>query len=220
VDRAQALGWKQVEVLDGDLGQSAGLGAARRAGFDRLIASVALGEVGVIFSRELSRLFRTDKDFCHLLEVCGLFDTLLADDERVYDLNVMDDQLVLGIKGTLSVVELKVLKMRMQAGMEAKARRGELKRLLPPGYVRDGTGAVVKDPDERLRDAISLVFARFRETWSIRQTFRWFHDEGVELPVNKSQAGRMTLVWQLPSTSFVGGAAQPVLRRRVRVRST
>lgn len=204
VERAQLLGWKQVEVFDSDLGRSAGLGAATRAGFDRLIASVALGEVGMIFSRELSRLFRTDKDFCHLLEVCGLFDTLLGDDERVYDLNVMDDQLVLGIKGTLSVVELKVLKMRMQAGMEAKARRGELERLLAPGYVRDGTGAVVKDPDERVRDAMSLVFQQFRQTWSIRQTFKWFHDEGVELPVNKSVAGQMTLVWQLPSQSFVG----------------
>ena len=204
VERAQVLGWQQVEVLDNDLGRSAGLGAAARGGFDRLIASVALGEVGMIFSRELSRLFRTDKDFCHLLEVCGLFDTLLGDDERVYDLNVMDDQLVLGIKGTLSVVELKVLKMRMQAGMEAKARRGELERLLAPGYVRDGTGAVVKDADERVRDAMSLVFEQFRQTWSVRQTFKWFHEEGVELPVNKSQAGQMTLVWQLPSQSFVG----------------
>jgi DNA invertase Pin-like site-specific DNA recombinase len=154
VERAQALRWKQVEVLDHDLGCSAGLGAASRAGFDRLIASVALAEVGIIFSRELSRLFRTDKDFCHLMEVCGLFDCLLGDEERVYDLNVMDDQLVLGIKGTLSVVELKVLKLRLQAGMEEKARRGELSRLLAPGYVRDATGAVVKDPDERVRDAM------------------------------------------------------------------
>ncbi len=130
VERAQALGWKEVEVVDLDLGRSASLGAAARAGFDSVIASVALAEVGIIFSRELSRLFRTDKDFCHLMEVCGLFDCLLGDEEQVYDLNVMDDQLVLGIKGTLSVVELKVLKLRMEAGMKEKARRGELARLL------------------------------------------------------------------------------------------
>ena len=203
VERAHALGWKQVEVVDLDLGCSASLGAAARAGFDSVIASVALAEVGVIFSRELSRLFRTDKDFCHLMEVCGLFDCLLGDEEQVYDLNVMDDQLVLGIKGTLSVVELKVLKLRLQAGMEEKARRGELARLLSPGYVRDATGAVVKDPDERVRDAMGLVFKKFRESWSIRQTFKWFHDEGVELPVNKSVEGRMQLVWQLPKQSFI-----------------
>lgn len=203
VERAQVLGWKQVEVFDHDLGCSASLGAALRAGFDRMIATVALSEVGVIFSRELSRLFRTDKDFCHLMEVCGLFDCLLGDEERVYDLNVMDDQLVLGIKGTLSVVELKVLKLRLQAGMEEKARRGELSRLLAPGYVRDAMGAVVKDPDERVRDAMGLVFKKFRESWSIRQTFKWFHDEGVELPVNKSVGGRMQLVWQLPKQPFI-----------------
>ncbi len=203
VERAQALGWKEVEVVDLDLGRSASLGAAARAGFDSVIASVALAEVGIIFSRELSRLFRTDKDFCHLMEVCGLFDCLLGDDERVYDLNVMDDQLVLGIKGTLSVVEFKILKLRLQAGMKEKARRGELARLLAPGYVRDATGSVVKDPDARVRDAMGLVFKKFRESWSIRQTFKWFQDEGVELPVNKSVEGRMQLVWQLPKQSFI-----------------
>ncbi|MFQ5923721.1 MAG: recombinase family protein [Anaerolineales bacterium] len=208
VERARVLGWKQVEVFDQDLGCSAGLGAASRAGFDRLIASVALGEVGIIFSRELSRLFRTDKDFCHLMEVCGLFDCLLGDEERVYDLNVMDDQLVLGIKGTLSVVELKGMKLRLQAGMEEKARRGELSRLLAPGYVRDAMGAVVKDPDKRVRDAMGVVFKKFRESWSIRQTFKWFHDEGVELPVNKSVGGRMQLVWQLPTQSFIRDVVQ------------
>jgi len=208
VERAQALRWKQVEVFDHDLGCSAGLGAASRAGFDRLIASVALAEVGIIFSRELSRLFRTDKDFCHLMEVCGLFDCLVGDEERVYDLNVMDDQLVLGIKGTLSVVELKGMKLRLQAGMEEKARRGELSRLLAPGYVRDAMGAVVKDPDERVRDVMGLVFKKFRESWSIRQTFKWFHNEGVELPVNKSVGGRMQLVWQLPTQSFIRDVLQ------------
>src|SRR5688500_2304418 len=150
-ERARGLGFRNVEVIDSDLGCSAGLGAARRVGFDRVVAAVARGEVGLILSREASRLSRTDRDWCHLLEVCQIFDTLIADDEQVYDLSLLDDQLILGIKGTLSVVELKVLKLRMLQGKENKAKRGELGFRLPPGYVWDGTGIVVLDPDERVR---------------------------------------------------------------------
>ncbi len=203
-DRARDLGFCDVEVIDTDLGSSAGIGAATRVGFDRLVGAVALGEVGIILSREVSRLSRTDKDWCHLLEVCQLFDTLIGDEEQIYDLSLIDDQLVLGIKGTLSVVELKVLKMRMLRGMEEKAARGELERLLPPGYVRDSTGKVVKDPDKRVSEVISLVFQKLHETGTVRQTFKWFHDNDVQLPVNKSQNGRMAVAWQLPTHSFIG----------------
>lgn len=206
VDRARALGWTQVEVIDSDLGWSAAMGAAPREGFARLLASVALGEVGLVLSREVSRLSRTDKDWCHLLEVCQLFDTLIGDAEQVYDVSLIDDQLVLGIKGTLSVVELKVLKLRLLQGMEAKARRGELIRILPPGYVTDGTGRVVKDPNVRVQEAIALIFRTFRETWSIRQTFKWFHAQGIELPVTRKRDGRVELVFQLPTHSFIGHA--------------
>lgn len=203
VDRARDLGWTEVEVIDTDLGSSAAIGAGPREGFQRLLAAVALGNVGIVLSREASRLSRTDKDWCHLLEICQLFDTLLADAERVYDLSLLDDQLVLGIKGTLSVVELKTLRMRLHQGMEEKARRGELIRLLPPGYVCDALGKVVKDPDERVREAIASVFRRFRELWSIRQTYLWFHEHGIELPVNQVRAGKHQIVFQLPTHSFV-----------------
>src|SRR6266704_2225707 len=134
-ERVRALGWKQVEIINSDLGSSAGIAAARREGFERVLSSVALGEVGIVGSREVSRLSRTDKDWCRLLEVCQIFGTLIADEQQVYDLNYLDDQLVLGIKGTLSVVELKVLRQRLQAGQESKARRGELFKRLPVGYV-------------------------------------------------------------------------------------
>ena len=100
-DRARALGWDRVEIIDSDLGRSAAIGAARREGFERLIASVALGEVGLVLSREVSRLSRTDKDWCHLCEVCQIFGTLIGDADQLYDLELMDDQLVLGIKATL-----------------------------------------------------------------------------------------------------------------------
>src|SRR5713101_3576710 len=202
-ERAMELGWKSVEVIDVDLGCSASLGAAEREGFDRLVGSVARGEVGIVLNREVSRLIRTDKDWCHLVEVCTVFGTLIGDAERVYDLRLVDDQLVLGIKATMSVAEMQVLRMRLIQGMRAKAGRGELVRMLPPGYVRDATGMVVKDPDRRVQQAVDLMFRRFRETWSVRQTFTWFHDEGIELPVNKSLGGQMRVVWRVPTHSLI-----------------
>ena len=129
-DTAKAYGFKHVEIVDCDLGMSAATGAQAREGFKRVLASVALGEVGIVLSRELSRLSRTDKDWCQLMELCQIFNTLIADAENLYDLNRLDDQLVLGIKGTLSVVELKTLKFRLQQGREEKAKRGELGRCL------------------------------------------------------------------------------------------
>jgi DNA invertase Pin-like site-specific DNA recombinase len=132
-DSAKAYGFARVEVIDCDLGMSASAGAPQRAGFKQLLASIALGEVGLVLSRELSRLSRTDKDWCHLLELCQIFNTLIGDAQNLYDLNRMDDQWVLGIKGTLSVVELNTLKLPLQHGREAKAKRGELGRCLAPG---------------------------------------------------------------------------------------
>src|SRR3990172_10717910 len=123
--RARALGFREVEVVDADLGASAAVGAKRREGFERLLGAVALGQVGLILSRELSRLLRTDKDFCQLIELCQLFGTLIGDEETLYDASRMDDQLVLGIKATISVVELKVLRLRRAQGKENKAKRGE-----------------------------------------------------------------------------------------------
>jgi DNA invertase Pin-like site-specific DNA recombinase len=200
-ERMRALGWKEVEIINCDLGSSAAIASARRDGFERVLSSVALGEVGIVGSREASRLSRTDKDWCRLLEVCQIFGTLIADEQQVYDLNYLDDQLVLGIKGTLSVVELKVLRQRLQAGQESKARRGELFKRLPVGYVRDPMDKIVFHPDQRICEAIQLVFAKFRERWSVRQTFQWFRDHDVELPANPIQGTR--LVWKIPTQSLV-----------------
>src|SRR5690348_13593965 len=200
-ERVRALGWTQVEIINSDLGSSAGLAAAQREGFERVLSLVALGEVGIVGSREVSRLSRTDKDWCRLLEVCQIFGTLIADEQQVYDLNYLDDQLVLGIKGTLSVVELKVIRQRLLAGQESKARRGELFKRLPIGYARDPVGKIAFHPDRRVCEAIQLVFAKFRELWSVRQTFQWFCDHDVELPANPIQGTR--LVWKIPSQSLI-----------------
>lgn len=200
-ERMRNLGWKAVEIIDSDLGCSAGIASSRREGFERVLSAVALGEVGIVGSWEVSRLSRTDKDWCRLLEVCQIFGTLIADEQHIYDLNSLDDQLVLGIKGTLSVVELKILRQRMQAGQESKARRGELFKRLPIGYVLNEVGSVVFHPDRRVYEALQLVFIKFRELWSVRQTFQWFRDHDVELPANPIYGIR--LVWKIPSHSLI-----------------
>src|SRR5271157_4451405 len=200
-ERVRALGWRQVEIINSDLGSSAGIAAAQREGFERVISQVALGEVGIVGSREVSRLSRTDKDWCRLLEVCQIFGTLIADEQQVYDLSYLDDQLVLGIKGTLSVVELKVMRQRLLAGQESKARRGEMFKRLPVGYAKDAVGKVALYPDQRVCEAIRLVFAKFRELWSVRQTFHWFRDHDMELPANPIRGTK--LVWKTPSQSLI-----------------
>src|SRR5262244_2503035 len=200
-DRIRSLGWRDVEIIDSDLGSSAAMAAARREGFERVLSLVALGEVGIVGSREVSRLSRTDKDWCRLLEVWQIFGTLIADEQQVHDLNYLDDQLVVGIKGPLRVVELEGIQQRLLAGPESKARRGELFKRLPVGYAQDLMGKIVFHPDRRICEAIQLVFAKFRELWSVRQTFQWFRDHDVELPANPIQGTR--LVWKIPSQSLI-----------------
>src|SRR5437899_11025916 len=185
--REQAITWgfRDVEIIDEDLGSSAALGARERDGFTQLLGRVALGEVGLVLSIEVARLSRTDKDWCHLLELCQVFGTLIADADHIYDLSTMDDQLVLGIKGTLSVVELKVLKNRLLRGQEEKARRGELFRMVAPGYRCDVGDRIINDPDLRFQTAIQLVFTKYRETWLRKHRRlgpRTAKGVGVELP--------------------------------------
>jgi DNA invertase Pin-like site-specific DNA recombinase len=199
--RASALGFERVQTIDCDLGLSATLGS-QRPGFQQLLSTVAMGDVGIVFSRELSRLSRTDKDWCHLMEMCQLFNTLIADEETVYDPNHTDDQLVLGIKGTLSVAEMNILRLRMQRGKEAKAKRGELFCTIAPGYVHDGV-RLVKDPNVRVQEIIALVFEKFLELGSIRQTYRWFLDNHIEVPTNKSLGGKLGITWKLPAQTFI-----------------
>jgi DNA invertase Pin-like site-specific DNA recombinase len=203
VNRARSLGWQSIDVVDADLGRSAALGARRRPGFEQVISKVALGEVGVVLSREVSRLSRTDRDWCRLLEVCQIFGTLIGDEDQIYDLDQLDDQLLLGIKGTLSVVELKVLKARMQSGMEAKARRGEFRHQLPSGYVYDADGRPVKDPDLRVQNAIGLMFEKFRVFGCVRQFYNWIVDEGLEFPVRRYVGSRLKTTWYVPPLLWV-----------------
>ena len=137
-DQAVALGWhpEQVVVIDDDLGQS-GAQAAGRVGFQRLVADVGLGQVGIVLSLEVSRLARNSSDWHRLLELCAMSDTLILDEDGLYDPNQFNDRLILGLRGTMSEAELHFLRVRLDGGKLNKARRGELRTPLPAGLVYD-----------------------------------------------------------------------------------
>ncbi|MBK8978769.1 MAG: recombinase family protein [Planctomycetes bacterium] len=175
--RAIAIGWSQPLVIDEDLGVSAA-GYAERPGFQRLLSMVAMREVGIVLCIDASRLSRNSKDWAHLFELCAYFGTLIADLDQVYDLTAPNDRLVMGIKGTMSELELTILRRRLQGGLESKAARGELRINLPAGYVYDGDD-IVMDPDQRVQAAIRLMFDQFDRSSSIRQLAMWYRDQDI-----------------------------------------
>jgi DNA invertase Pin-like site-specific DNA recombinase len=183
VDRARELGWgpEQVHVVDEDLGRS-GAEASARAGFQSLVAAVGLGRVGLVLGIEVSRLARRNADWYHLLDLCSLTDTLIADADGVYHPLDYNDRLVLGLKGTMSEAELHVLRSRLDAGLRHKAARGELRQLLPVGLDYDEDGRVVLTADEAVRAAITAVFDRFAELGSARQVLLSLRADGLRVP--------------------------------------
>lgn len=183
VERACQLGWprEQVVVIDDDLGRSA-TSTRDRPGFQRLVAEVGLGHVGLVLGIDVSRLARSCRDWYQLLEMCALFNTLIADADGVYDASHFNDRLLLGLKGTMSEAELHVLKSRMHEGRCAKARRGELVMGLPRGYVLLPSGAVTLDPDEQVRTAVQLVFDVFERRRSVRGVLRHLVEHDLKLP--------------------------------------
>jgi DNA invertase Pin-like site-specific DNA recombinase len=183
VERAVALGWprNRVAVIDDDLGQSASVTGAR-GGFQRLIAEVSLARVGIVLSWDASRLARNSGDWHQLLELCGLFGTLLADGERLYDPVSYHDRLLLGLSGMMSEAELHQLKQRLQAGARHKAERGELPLPLPVGLLRLPDRTVVLDPDEEVQARIRLVLAKFAELGTAKAVVRYCQRAGLPLP--------------------------------------
>lgn len=198
-DHLRSLGWREVQVIDEDLGKSAG-GAVDRSGFDRMVADVCLRKVGAVAARELSRFARNSKDWQQLIEVCRVVDTLLIDQEAVYDARRSNDRLLLGLKGTLNEYELDVLRLRAFEARNEKVRRGELITTPPAGYII-ADGQLVMDPDLRVQEAVRLVFKRFLQLGSARQTALWFMEKGVDLPVRAE--GRGKLIWKRPSYQTV-----------------
>src|SRR4051794_16418289 len=162
--RARELGWHDagIDVIDADLGLS-GASAAQRSGFKELVGRVGLSEVGLILSIDVTRLARNCSDWYPLLDICGLRGCLIADRDGVYDPGSANGRLLLGLKGTISELELHTLRGRLTAGLLNKAGRGELAQALPTGLVRDAHGKVAKHPDREVQERISLVFAAFLE---------------------------------------------------------
>lgn len=182
-ERAMALGWRldQVIIIDSDLGQS-GASAVDREGFQRLVSEVSLGRAGIVMGLEVSRLARNSTDWHRLLEICALADTLILDEDGVYDPAHFNDRLLLGLKGTMSEAELHILQARLRGGLLNKARRGELEIRLPIGFVYDPAGRVRLDPDIRVQDSIRLFFRTFRRTGSAIATVKAFRKEGLTFP--------------------------------------
>lgn len=181
--RAIALGWDddRIVVIDSDQGES-GASAAWREGFRRLVTDVGLGRAGIVMGLEVSRLARNNADWHRLLEICALANTLILDEDGVYDPTNFNDRLLLGLKGTMSEAELHVLKARLRGGILNKVRRGEYRCLLPTGFLYDESGAVVLDPDAQVRETIGHFFETFTRVGSAHQTVKAFQDEGLRFP--------------------------------------
>lgn len=180
---AVALGWSldRIIVIDSDLGQS-GASSADREGFQRLVTDVSLGRAGIVLGLEVSRLARNSTDWHRLLEICALTDTLILDEDGVYDPAHFNDRLLLGLKGTMSEAELHVLRARLQGGIRNKAQRGELFVRPPMGFAYDSEGKFVLDPDQQVQKSVRMLFETFRRTGSATATIKFFADQGLPFP--------------------------------------
>src|SRR4051812_26808878 len=202
------LGWREedIEVIDSDLGLS-GAAAAHRAGFKDLIARVTLGQVGIVLSSEVTRLSRNCTDWYPLLDLCGYRQCLIGDRDGVYDPASANGRLLLGLKGTISEMELHTIRARLTAGLLNKAERGELGLILPVGLVRDAAGRVVKNPDREVQARLELVFATFLRRRSAAKVLRSLNEGGLALPRRGRLGG---VLWRPPTVAAgPGGLKNP-----------
>ncbi len=194
--RAVALGWpsESIEVIDEDQGHSGAIGA--RQGFERLVSEVGMGRAGIVLSLEAARLARNNTQWHRLLEICAVTDTLILDEEAVYDPGYFNDRLLLGLKGTVSEAEWHMIRSRLQGGMLNKASRGELKVRLPIGFVYDEKDRVVLDPDIQIQESVKHLFSTFRRVGSAFRTVQSFKNEGLKFPIRMHQGPRKgEVIW-------------------------
>lgn len=203
VERARELGWakEQVIVIDEDLGLS-GSGSAKRSGFARMTAEVALRHVGIVLGLEVSRLARNNADWYRLLDLCGMTDTLIGDSDGIYHPMLFNDRLVLGLKGTMSEAELHILRARLDGGIRNKAARGELRRGLPVGFVwGEEDGEVRFHPNEAVVSTIRTVFSKLTELGSVRKVWLWFRSEGLSFPLRSNMKSEIR--WVSPTYTAI-----------------
>lgn len=196
-ERARELGFGRVVVVDEDLGLSAS-GARRRPGFARVLAAVCEGLVGAVLALEASRLARNNRDWHHLIDLCALTETVVIDQNGIYDPKHLDDRLLLGLKGTMSEFELGLLRQRAQEALRQMIRRGEVLTEVPVGYVRTEDNRCEMIADQQVQQAIRSVFAKFRELGSARQVLMWHHEEQISLPRAHPGTGGREIGWRLP----------------------
>ena len=196
--RATELGWTpdRIVVIDSDLGQS-GVSAVDRKGFQRLITEVTMDNAGIVLGLEVSRLARNNSDWHRLLEICGLTNTLILDEDGLYDPCNFNDRLLLGLKGAMSEAELHVLSSRLRGGILNKAKRGELKMCLPTGFVFNNNDKIVLEPDKQVQETIRLFFQTFRRAGSAMAVLKHFQKEGVLFPRKlREKAHKGEIVWE------------------------
>ena len=196
-DQARKLGFRDVLVIDEDLGRT-GSGFVERPGFQRLVAEVCSGEVGAVFCIEASRLARNGRDWHHLIWLCGLAGAVLVDFDGVYDPNLVNDRLLRGMKGEMAAFELSLLRQRSLEAIRQKARRGELQFCLPVGFRWTESGKIEMDPDRRIQQALHLAFSKMTELGSVRQVLLWIRREKIAFPTLPRGRAELRAVWKLP----------------------
>lgn len=209
-DKLTAMGWDEsrIVVIDNDLGQS-GADSEERYGFQHLVSEVSLGRAGIIAGIEVSRLSRSSSDWGRLLQISALADTLIMDEDGIYNVNDFNDRLLLGLKGTLSEAELHYLKTRMRGGLLNKAKRGELMRPLSIGYIYNDYGQITKDPDAQVREAIAVFFNMFKRLGSAHSVVGEFKKQGLLFPFRQHKGFKVgELTWK----PLLNGRALDVLR--------
>jgi DNA invertase Pin-like site-specific DNA recombinase len=203
-ERAQTLGFQHVTVIDEDLGRS-GTGSVERPGFGRLLNAVCSGRVGAVLALEASRLARNNRDWHHLIDLCAMAGTLVIDHDGVYDPSLLNDRLLLGLKGTMSEFEISLLRQRAMEAHRQKVRRGMVMTQVPVGYVRTEDEGVEKTADRQVQEAIAGIFRKFHELGSVRQVLLWYRDEKLPLPVLSRESGNRKTVWMEPIYSSIFG---------------
>lgn len=208
--RALELGWSadRIRMIDSDQGRSA-RESAGRSGFQEIVADVSLGQVGIVFGYEVSRLARNNRDWYHLLDLAALFGTLIADNDGIYDPRLYNDRLLLGLKGTMSEAELHLLRQRLDAGRLSQVKRDVYQQRLPTGYLRLMDGTVVKDPDDQVRHVLELMFAQFEMLGSVNKVVRYLRQHKILLP-RRQNAGPQAnhLLWKVATEAAVSDMLQ------------
>lgn len=201
-ERAQELGFHSVVVIDDDLGIT-GTGTRERPGFARLLAALCDGRVGAVLASEASRLSRNGRDWHHMIDLCSLTEALIIDHECIYDPRLPNDRLLLGLKGSLSELELDTLRQRAQEALKQMVARGEVLTQVPVGYIRTENNHCEKSPDLQVQAAVEGLFAKFEEFGSARQAHLWYHREMIPFPKADPAGGGRVISWRLPKYSHV-----------------